>query len=474
MPVRVQARGEADRSRLPRRRHAAGGAGGGDRSRPRPRGALRQRQRPALPRASATRTRSSPGQPVQVIGFPLGRAVEVGRPVTAETVPQPTVTRGSIGALRDERGGRRALHPDRRRRPSRQQRRPHARRARGYAVGVIRMRLGARTSIGPRLRDPHQPREGLPRVQQPRARLPHRPPAARTAAVARLEAAPLPGAGRRSTTRRPRACASEWAPPQEVALLVERVASPLDPGATWSGRSATDTTFPAFGADRGRREPRRPDGRPVGARRRRPGHDRGGSPVRRSVTRSSTSARRRSWPRTSAPPAQVAFNRSVLDGWLASLEADPLLTREVAAPVTAALEPVALPIARPTDRCREAWYREPAEPTPCGLLPAPDAVLLASPEGDFTVSLRAAWWRRRAYGRARGAGPARACRSPDAPAAGVLCARPRAAGRDVFGRGPLPAPPAKGSCSSRVSAPLAKQPYVRELFAAWTRAIAGQ
>ena len=33
----------------------------------------------------------APGQPVQVIGFPFGRSVEVGAPVTADTVPQPTV-----------------------------------------------------------------------------------------------------------------------------------------------------------------------------------------------------------------------------------------------------------------------------------------------------------------------------------------------------------------------------------------------
>ena len=40
------------------------------------------------------------GQPIQVLGYPFGRAVEVGRSVAAETVPQPTVSRGSVAALR--------------------------------------------------------------------------------------------------------------------------------------------------------------------------------------------------------------------------------------------------------------------------------------------------------------------------------------------------------------------------------------
>ena len=130
-----------------------------------------------------------PGQPVQVIGFPFGRAVEVGRPVTAETVPQPTVTRGSIGALRaGGEGDARyiqtdaAVHPGSSGGPMLDEK--------GHAVGVIRMRLRERaTTIGPGLRHPHQPREGFPGVQQPRACLPA------PAACASVRCSPWTGSG---------------------------------------------------------------------------------------------------------------------------------------------------------------------------------------------------------------------------------------------------------------------------------------
>ncbi|HEU0105360.1 MAG TPA: trypsin-like peptidase domain-containing protein, partial [Vicinamibacteria bacterium] len=42
----------------------------------------------------------SAGQAVKAVGFPFGQAVEVGEPVTADTLPQPTISRGTIGALR--------------------------------------------------------------------------------------------------------------------------------------------------------------------------------------------------------------------------------------------------------------------------------------------------------------------------------------------------------------------------------------
>jgi S1-C subfamily serine protease len=46
-----------------------------------------------------------PGQPIQVLGYPFGRAVEVGRAVSAETVPQPTVSRGTVAGLRASDAG---------------------------------------------------------------------------------------------------------------------------------------------------------------------------------------------------------------------------------------------------------------------------------------------------------------------------------------------------------------------------------
>jgi len=54
-----------------------------------------------------------PGRPVQVLGFPFGRQVEVGRRSEGGVVPQVTVTAGSLSAAReDEEGDRRYLQTD--------------------------------------------------------------------------------------------------------------------------------------------------------------------------------------------------------------------------------------------------------------------------------------------------------------------------------------------------------------------------
>src|SRR4029078_6341315 len=105
----------------------------------------------------------------------------------------------------------------------------------------------------------------------------------------------------------------------------------------------------------------------------------------------------------------ATFHRAVVDGWLASVEADPLLTAEVRSPLPATLERVAMGAAPPM-MMPPGWSREPEAPTACRGLAGPDAVLQASPEGDFTVSLRAAWW-----AASRGYSPEQAapgCRAP--------------------------------------------------------------
>src|SRR5262249_31183369 len=46
-----------------------------------------------------------PGQPIQVLGFPFGRSADVGRAPGEDAAPQPTLTRGSVAALRAGEGG---------------------------------------------------------------------------------------------------------------------------------------------------------------------------------------------------------------------------------------------------------------------------------------------------------------------------------------------------------------------------------
>src|SRR5207244_9887152 len=94
------------------------------------------------------------------------------------------------------------------------------------------------------------------------------------------------------------------------------------------------------------------------------------------------------------PADQVAFNRAVFRASVETLEADPLLSAEIAVAPAESFEPVPLPEPEaPTIVMPRKWAHEPTAPVACRGLPPPDAVLSASPEGDFTVAFRAAWWR---------------------------------------------------------------------------------
>jgi hypothetical protein len=170
------------------------------------------------------------------------------------------------------------------------------------------------------------------------------------------------------------------------------------------------------------------------------------------------------------PTDQVAFNRSILDGWLTSIEADALLTAEVQAPLPTALESVALGSA-PLMMMPPGWSREPSAPTPCRGLSAPDTVLQASPEGDFTVALRAGWW-----AASNGHSPEQALaacglqRDPDRPASYSL--RSTRLGISYAVAGAFVAA-GDGLLQLEMVAPVAKQAFVRDLFAAWVRRLTG-
>jgi S1-C subfamily serine protease len=407
-----------------------------------------------------------PGQPVQVVGFPLGRAVEVGRPVTADTVPQPTVSRGSIGALRaGGEGDARyiqtdaAVYPGSSGGPMLDDK--------GHAIGVIRMRLENRTTVGPgfaipinRVKD-FLEASSLERVF-PASRL-------RLGSLQSLDWKRLRFRAPESfDDSSPSRVSVEWAPPQEVSLIVQRVASPLTLGELeQSLRAGHD--FPRLGPiAAAESRPARLGGRPALI-----GGGQGASPAgpapevayaildigKEKVVAAYVGA-----------PTQIAFNRSVLDGWRASLEADPLITAEVQAPLAAALERV--PLGAASHMMMPArWTHEPEAPTPCRGLQAPDAVLRASPEGDFTVSLRAGWWTA-AYGQSAEQALA-ACGLPrhaERPASYALRSTRLGVTYAVAG---VFVTAGEGLLQLEMVAPLAKEPYVRDLFAAWTLAVAG-
>ncbi len=408
-----------------------------------------------------------PGQPVQVIGFPFGRAVEVGRPVTAETVPQPTVSRGTIGALRASREGDAryiqtdaSVYPGSSGGPMLDEL--------GHAIGVIRMRLERRTTAGPGFAIPINlvkdflESSSLERVF-PASRLRLGP--VQSFDWKRIRFRPPETFDDASPSR----LRVEWAPPPEVSLIVQRVASPLtlaELDERLRGGPDVPHLGPIAGAESrmSRLGPRAAligEGRAVAAT----GPDAGITYAILDLGKEKVVAG------YVGAPNQIAFNRSVLDGWLGSVEADPLLTAEVRAPLPTALEPAALGSA-PLMMMPPGWSREPAAPTPCRGFPAPEAVLQASPDGDFTVSLRAGWWPT-SYGQSPEHALA-ACGLPrDAERPAHYALRSERLGVTYAIAGMFVAA-GEGMLQLEMIAPVAKQPYVRDLFAAWTRAVGGE
>jgi hypothetical protein len=101
-------------------------------------------------------------------------------------------------------------------------------------------------------------------------------------------------------------------------------------------------------------------------------------------------------------------------------------------------------------------------PPACRGLPRSEWALTASPEGDFTVSLRAAWWSRAALSPEQAAA---ACGSPGGTPGAYAVQRPRfevpfvASGRFV--------PVGAGLLRLEVEAPQAKQPFIADLLRSW-------
>lgn len=414
------------------------------------------------------------GEAVQVIGFPYGRSVEVGQPVTDETIPQPTVTRGSVAALREgSEGDARYIQTDANVHPGNSGG-PMLDEA-GYAIGVIKMRLehksaGGRASVaGPAFAIPINKvkdfleRSSLERLF-PTRRLRLGPEQSFDWKLIRFR---LPDGFDDTSPSRLRV---EWAPPQETAFLVERVASPLGLSTVEEAlRGGAD--FPALGPIDG--EPgkmRAISGRPALT-----GH--GHVPTASGVPLAAGYAildlgKEKIVAAYLGPPAQVAFNRGALEGWLASVEADPLLFRELASPVTAGFEVAALPHpSAPPLALPHGWYREPLDSSSCAQWPPPDAALLASPEGDFTVALRGAWWR--ATG-ATAAQAATACTGRKGAEESATYTMNRTRLGVTYAVQGLFVRTGEGLLQLEAWAPRAKAGHVRDLFAAWTRAVEGR
>jgi S1-C subfamily serine protease len=412
-----------------------------------------------------------PGRPVQVLGFPFGRQVEVGRRSEGGVLPQVTVTAGSLSAAReDEEGDRRYLQTDAAVQPGNSG--GPMLDEEGYAVGVVRMKIardataaGAGFGIPINLVKDFLDAHGLLGLM-PVARL--RPGVVHSLDWKGLRVE-LPDGFQDGSPARLEVATVETG--DGVSFRLDRVATPWDRDtleAALLGGRALPGSLPEGAASPVRQVER---GRPA----RRVGTAMGALPdsqpfrIEYAVMRLKGEA---VVARFLGPPDALAFNLGLVRRSLETLEAGRLLTAEVDRPLAPALEAVALPgveggrVAMPS-----GWSVEPLTSSACGRVPPADTGLAASPPGDFTVVLRFLRWPGPAPGVAEAV---RACGSPsgaprDAPANG-----PSAAYSGRFERVGLPVEvrgvvvEGRGeSLLLEMEAPVAKAPFVAELYARW-------
>ncbi len=329
---------------------------------------------------------AEPGRPVRVLGFPFGRQVEVGRQPGANVAPGVTVTSGSLSAARaDEAGATRYLQTDASVNPG-SSGGPMVDED-GYAVGVVRMKLarnatsrGAGFGVPINLVKDFLDAHGL-LGQLPVERL--FPGVVHTLDWKGLRVE-MPDGFVDTSPARLFADAGDAA--EGVSVQVGRVATP------WELSQLEQTllqgqVWPGFvpGPAGKRRQPQRGRGAVLGSAL---GEGPQGSPFRVEYALLDLGAEK-VVARYLGPPDDVAFNLGLVRRSLETLEAAPLLTDEVDAPLKAVLEPALYPGGATGSVLLPAgWSREPASYASCGPVPVAEAGLATSPVGDFTVVLR--------------------------------------------------------------------------------------
>ena len=332
----------------------------------------------------------SVGLPVNALGYPFGRDVEVGQTTAPDLVPEVSTSAGTVSAFRaGDTGERRYLQisssvnlgnsggpvVDRD----------------GYAVGVIRSRLAGSEGIGfavpielvKDFLDSH----GLDRMMPTR----------------RLRSGPmhnLEGKGVRIHLPEGLADASRFRVrvetpngPDDVALRIDRVLSSLTPKQIEQRLVGSETFETMTMSENQSRAVARPAGGPLLL-----GHAAGvtadgGREMRIHYAILDLGAEKLI-ARYVGPAETMAFNEAVLRGSLASLEAERLLTSDldaidrIAWPASDTQGRVPLPV---------GWVMEQAAPTRCTGVPTATAIVSASPPSDFSVTLRAALWSAAAF-----------------------------------------------------------------------------
>lgn len=328
----------------------------------------------------------SPGARVDALGFPFGRALEIGRARAPDVSPAASVTAGTVSAIRAGDDGQprylqftNAINPGNSGGPIVD--------AEGYALGVVQMKAARAEGIGfaiaiNRVKD-FLERNGLD-TTLPSRRLALGPPASFAAKGLRLR---MPYGFQDESPFRLRIEASSPST-TGIALHVDRVASRLSLAQLERGLldGWVFGTAP-FEADAERtpdQPPQRVAGRArgVGALRTQPA---------RMLYLLAEIGDERIVARYVGPAEQVAFNTGALVASLASIEADAMLGPRAAPPARWSVHDLPAP-AGPAVPLPAGWVREPDAPLGCRGRVAAAYALAASPPRDYTQSLRAAWW----------------------------------------------------------------------------------
>jgi S1-C subfamily serine protease len=428
-----------------------------------------------------------PGRPVQVLGFPFGRQVEVGKTAGPNAMPKVSVTGGSLSAAREgDEGDTRFLQTDASVNPGNSG--GPMLDEDGYVVGVVRMKLardatsrGAGFAVPVNVVKDFLDASGLS-GQLPVTRL--RPGVRHTFDWKRV-AVELPDGYSDLSPSRLLADGGEVG---EIGFRAYRLATGWPLAAfeeAMLGARAVPGFVPAPAVALRRVTPRRRPavallaGSPPGVIASATGTDAGGRSFRVEyaiVDRKDEKV----VARYLGPADAVAFNLGLVRRSLESLEAAPMLLDLPVRPLAGAEDP-ALEIAPfPEGEGRVAapagWSREPAVQSACGRLPPADNGLAVSHPRDYTLVLRALRWP--APGPALGEA-VRACgEDGGASAWGPGAGEPRYVLRFLRLGVPIEA---RGVLVSRgpesllleLEAPVAKLPIVEGLYARWVGTVAG-
>jgi len=400
-------------------------------------------------------------QPITVWGYPFGGRLELGRSAPG-TVPRVSTTRGSIGAVRtDDAGAPRYLQTDAAVNPGNSG--GPMIDAEGFVVGVVELKLqgadrigyGIPVNLAKDFLEAHGLGSSLPSRRLHAGGL--------QAIRGKRMSIALPD-GMDDVSPRRLVCASAAAP-DEIALVIDRVYSPLALGVLEQRLlSGSALGGPAATA----RAPAKPglfgEAEGIIGSARGGGGEKGTDDLEYAIV---DLGREKLVARFVGPTAAVAFNRSILRASLRSLEGERLLTAEVAGPFSARFEMVALDVPdAPAVPLPSGWVREPGTPSAIRGLSEPDASVAASPEGDFTVSLQASWWRGAALAPEAAAAARSGRRGSLGPASYAVTSDRLGVPYAVEG---VFLSAGGGLLQLEIAAPVAKPP-VPELLSAWVKA----